>query len=93
MPRPETVASVRMKAIGRRPDSALGTVFIPAELFDEDAALPPAPVPVPEGWLVTVPVPAVPAWAMSVEQVPSTEDGDTVVAAPLKLHALAVLCC
>lgn len=90
---PETVASASMKAMGRRPASALGTVLIPAELLDEDAALPLPPAPVPDGWLVTVPVPAVPASAKSVEQVPPTEEGDTVVAAPLKLHALAVLCC
>ena len=102
MPMPEIAASVTTMAIGRRPFSAPGTVFMlpapeldaaddPLEPDPDDAE--PAPAPVPVGWLVTVPVPAVPASARREEQVAPAVDGALVAAAPLKAQAEAELDC
>ena len=56
----------------------------------EDEPLEPLEDPVPVGALVTVPVPAVPAWLRRDLQV-ELVDPDCVFAFPLKLHAVEAL--
>ena len=101
---PEIAATVIMSIMGRMPNSTLGTgLALPAEEpeLEEPSLLPEpepepeppsaAPAPVPLGWLVTVPVPAVPAWAIREEQVEPGDWEDLVVAAPSKSQADAWL--
>lgn len=93
IPIPERAATVSMKTMGRSPDSTLGTVLALAAP-ELDAALPEPPpdaAPVPDGALVTVPVPPVPAWLRSPEQLDPPVAAAWVVAAPLKAQADAVL--
>jgi len=70
-----------------------GTITAPDALFlvVEDEAAPEEPDdPVPVGAVVTVPVPAVPAWLRRAEQ-ELLVDPDWVLAFPLKLQAVDAL--
>lgn len=85
---PETAASVKTKAIGRRPVSGFGMVIVLAAADDEPDDAAPAPVTVGEE--VTVPVPKEPAWPRSFAQAPFTT-GCCNLAAPSKSQAVAAL--
>lgn len=90
MPAPVRTAPTMYAPRWSMPTLKLGTVIAPAAALDdvEEAPLP----PVPEGTLVTVPVPAAPAWLINAEQAPDALAAAFVVAAPPKLQAFALFC-
>ena len=92
MPAPAILATKRYAPSCNNPMSNLGTTTAPAALFFVVVDVPEELLvdPVPVGTLVTVPVPAVPAWLSSALQLELC-DPDCVVAFPPKSQAVEAL--
>lgn len=96
IPAPAIPATMRYAESCKRPMSKRGTMTAPAAdlLVDveelEEEPLEPLEEPVPVGAVVTVPVPAVPAWLRRDLQL-ELVDPDWVLAFPLKSQAVEAL--
>ena len=74
----DPTTTIVLPVVGAKPDEV-----------EEEADEPEVPV----GWEVTVPVPAVPAWLIKLEQVPVALVVEVTVAEPPKLQADAAEFC